>query len=126
MTRTIPNVIETEISIEPGEPNFTSAPVYMSQLKSFIDCGTYIHYVTSRNRDEQCYGQIVRTESNGADAVVNQYIDIDSYRDQYESNEAPLLKNPYVEVSELVQTLQTVVVPQDHICGLIFYFARMI
>ena len=104
-----------------GEPDITSSPIHHQGLKSFIDCGSYITYVY--RQDRKGYGRLILTIVGG-NAMVNKYVEYDSFiEDHDEVNHAPL-ENPYIEVKELIQTPEIIQIPPRMLINIIFIFQK--
>ena len=104
-----------------GEPDITSSPIYHQGLKSFIDCGSYITY--AYGQDRKGYGPLISTVAGG-NAMVNKYVEYDSFiEDHDEVNHVPL-ENPYIEVKELIQTPEIIQIPPRTLINILFIFRK--
>ena len=101
------------------EPNLTSPPIYIQDLKCFLDCGTYVMYVDG---ERQRYGQLIST-TDATNVEINHF---ETFATVVEDNNLsePTLQNPYVDVIELVQTSVIHKVPSHEITGIIFLFSK--
>ena len=101
-----------------GEPVLTSPPIYERKHKCFIDCGTFIIY----NYDgKQQYGRLLSNANNNA--KINEYQPFETIVEEYNLNE-PALRNPYMEVVELVQTTVIHQISPNCVSGIFFLFTK--
>ena len=93
-----------------GEPLLHSAPIYMSSMKSLIECDSYVSYTNISGRTS--YGRFISTTgpNNGGDAYINQYMEPGELCDKFRCTQQPIYK-PYIDVKELVQTTKIVKTP---------------
>ena len=103
-----------------GEPDLTSPPLFNQRLKCYIDCGSYITY---NHKQNQGYGQLIATVVGG-EAVVNEYSEYETFMEEHDEIHDVPLKNPYIEVRELIQTKSIIYISHDEVRNIIFTFRK--
>ena len=96
------------------EPNFRSPPFIITSYQAYIDIGTYVQFTANNN--SACYRRVYSTSfTNGqVSLAINQSVELEKYNELVEEElKITPIWNKYIDVSELVQTAQSIMRTAD-------------